>query len=256
MQKILSILKKLTLRDFIIIILLSFIIMLAIDLQKSQRLARKTVIVHQAEIVDYENKLKEEYSAREIFINDNKSLSLYNKELELERDKLKDRIVYLSNIKTEVRVDTVYTETKHEVVSDSISRYNWNYTNEQYLAVQGLSIVNHNSKDFVNTINSIRLNTTISTNVIEKNNSLHLIVKSDNPYLHISNQDATFYELNKSKVFTDYMIRQNQNVNKRKRFGLGIYGGYGLNGYKEDGSYKMKFGPSIGIGIMYNIWQF
>ena len=52
------------------------------------------------------------------------------------------------------------------------------------------------------------------------------------------------------------MIRQNQNVNKRKRFGIGIYGGYGLNGYKEDGSYKMKVGPSFGIGIMYNIWQF
>lgn len=256
MQKILSLLKKLTLRDLIIIILLSFIVMLAIDLQKTQRAARKTVIVYQAEIIDYKNKLNEEYKSKEIFINDNKSLSLYNKKLEEERNKLKEKVVYLSNMDAEVRVDTVYTVTEQEIVSDSISRYNWNFNNANYLNVNGLSIVNHSSKAFINTINSIQLNTTISANVIEKNKRLHLIIKSDNPYLNITNQDATFYELDKSKTFTEYMKKQNKNINKRKHFGIGIYGGYGLNGYKEDGSYNMKFGPSVGIGIMYNIWQF
>ena len=104
MQKLLSLLKNLTLRDIIIIILLVFIVLLAIDLQKTQRRARETVIVHQAEIVNYKNKLKEEYKSKEIFINDNKSLSLYNKELEAERNSLKDKVVYLSNIKTEVKI--------------------------------------------------------------------------------------------------------------------------------------------------------
>lgn len=248
--------KKLRLEHYIIIFLLLCMGKLMWDLRGARKMAKTREVIYQTEVETYKNMAKEEYKSKLFFINEKTTLALYNQKLANENEKLKDKVIYLSNIKTEVRVDTVYTTVDSKEETDSTTRYNWNYVNGDLLVVNGYAIVNHSTREFNNTINRIRMNTQINMNVIEKNKGLYLIIKTDNPYVNITNQDASFYELDKSAVFVDYMKRQNKDFTKKKRFGLGFYAGYGINGYSDNGSYKMNFGPSVGIGLFYNIFQF
>ncbi len=203
----------------------------------------------------YKNKLKEEYDARQIFINDKETLEKYNKELAEERDKYKDRLIFISNNKVQVKVDTVYI-TKYEYLeTDSDRQYNWTY-DESNLYINGTSTLYEQKNLFNTKINTISMLTDITTSVIEQKGKLILLTKSSNPYVTITNPDASFYELEKSKVFIDYMKRENKKVNRNKRFGLGLFGGYGFNYGLYDGNYKMKHGLQFGIGLTYDIIKF
>ena len=203
----------------------------------------------------YKNKLKEEYDARQIFINDKETLEKYNKDLAEERDRYKDRLIFISNNKVQVKVDTVYI-TKYEYLETNNTRqYNWTY-DESNLYINGTSTLYEQKSLFNTKINSIRIDTDITTSVIEQKGKLLLITKSTNPYVNIINPDASFYEIEKSKVFVDYMKRENKNINRNKRFGLGIFAGYGFNYGLYEGTYKMRHGLQFGIGLTYDIIKF
>lgn len=58
-------------------------------------------------------------------------------------------------------------------------------------------------------------------------------------------------------IYTNTIITNDKIIKeKRKKFGLGINFGYGIQYNYYNAKNKLNYGPYIGIGLQYNIWSF
>lgn len=149
---------------------------------------------------------------------------------ELEK-KLHSSVAHASSIDARVVYDTIATRDTI-VVRDDVTTYNIIYS-DKWLSLSGRSII----KDSIATtsFNTISISTPIQVGLTE---DYQIWVKSDNPYLKISNI--------KSFVVDGSKIKQ-----KTKRWGLGLQLGVGM---QYGGVNKhIDIGPYIGVGISYNI---
>lgn len=230
----------------IVLSVLCFILcILTIKQCYSEKQLNDNYVILSDSISVYENRIGELYKEKQSYILDINNLKEINERLYKEVKNLKDNPIVITHVETVTKIDSIFI--KKPGILDSLS----NITNDYYYNDNHLSM-NINHKLNTNTlsgqlnVNNILLNTNIYTNIVEdkKNKSLHLLVKSDNPYIQINNINGGFIDISKSKTLNDFYKREN-------RWSLTITAG--LAGIYDLSDRRGGVGPGIMIGVSYNI---
>lgn len=178
----------------------------------------------------WKNKANELYHANLISNEANDSLKLeYNK---LKSSKSKP--IYVSRTVTELRVDTVLTfntDTVYLIREDSLFNIKTSFNND-YLNLYA----NILSRDSLSTLkmDSLIIPTLITHDIVKRDKNYYSLVRSDNPYLRIKNQES--------------MIK----LPKDKRFNLSLSVGYGAGYYSN----KVILAPFVGLSLGYSLLLF
>ena len=184
------------------------------------------------ELIEYKNSLIIEKSELE------KYLCITNKEIkELER-KLNEKVLYISKLEGEIRVDTLFLKDSVST-NDSITYiYHFNDINKYY-QLSGYTEVDGNNKG-----NTVITNNTMKMKLkVGLDDDWKIFVTSDNPYITFSGIDGAVLD-------KDVYLKRI----KQKKWGIGIQAGIGM----QYGLIHKTFdvGPYIGVGISYNFITF
>ena len=183
-------------------------------------------MLYQDSISFYKDKLGHVYSALEIHQLRIKDL---NDSLKREANNHKDP-VYVTRTKILVQNDTIIKLINDSIVkNDSIYSIHSLYKDE-YLRVDG-TIISRDSSSYA-TLDSLSITADIYNDIILKNGKYYSIVRSNNPYLKITEQDAVFIQ---------------DKIKKQRKWGaiVGIGAGISING---------KFYPYFGVTFGYKLF--
>ena len=235
--------KKLTFKDWIILILLLLAIGFGISARHYYNKSLYPTVIYNSDSLEvYKNKINDEYVAKDIYIQTVDQLKKENADLYAEVNNLKDHPIIVTKTKIEFKTDTIYMKSD-SIVSDSV--YNNLYWSAKelngYYDISGLTRVHSGFEDFTTSINHLRIPVELTLDVIEKENKFKIIGTSDNPYVSITDFNGAVIDPTTSDVL--------KNCFKPKRWGIGPQVGVGV-------SRDLKFSPYIGIGIQYYVFTF
>ena len=174
----------------------------------------------------YKDKLGHVYSALEIHQLRIKDLT---DSLKREAKNHKDPI-YITRTNIHIKTDTIIKLINDSIVkNDSIYNIHSLY-NDAYLKLDE-TIISRDSSSYV-TLDSLSITADIYQNIILKNDKYYSIVRSNNPYLRITEQDAVFIQ---------------DKIKKQRKWGaiLGVGAGISING---------KFYPYLGVTFGYRLF--
>ena len=147
----------------------------------------------------YKNKVGELYSQQNIYITEIKDLKKTNSELYAEVKNLKDNPVVVTKVKTVI-------EFKDKIIKDTVTldpsgnyTFNMKYK-DQWANISGRSTFDISTMIGTAKFDSIFFPNTITIDLIEKNNQLSFISKSDNPYCQINSLNGSILSPEKSSV--------------------------------------------------------
>lgn len=155
----------------------------------------------------YKNKIGELYQAEATYIMNERDLRKKNKDLYDELKSLKDNPIVIVKTLVEVKRDTVAltyepaTEIKNG--KDSIFEGHFHFE-DQWMKVLGTTHFSTADNSFSSVLNSIKLTSDITTNLIERDNKLYFISKSSNPYIQINNLEGCVLSPEDSKVINKH----------------------------------------------------
>ena len=235
--------KKLTFKDWLIIILAITTIFFYFDYKHYYNKSKiSTVIYNTDSLTEYKNKLKELYVSKDIYVQNISDLKKQNNELSEEIKRLKDNPIVVTKTQLKIQLDTLIAKSDTIIKQDSIYNFNWSLTeSNNYYSLNGITKVKNDFSSFTTYVNNISLQAKLTLDMIESDNQIKIIGKTDNPYITISNMDAVVFDPTKSNVLKKYY--------KQKKWNVGPMVGYGLTS-------DLQFRPFIGIGISYGIIQF
>lgn len=228
--------KKLTFKDWIILILLLLAIGFGISARHYYNKSLYPTVIYNSDSLEvYKNKIDNEYVAKDMYIQTVDQLKKENADLYTEIDNLKEHPIIVTKTEIEFKTDTIYMKSD-SIVSDSV--YNNLYWSAKeangYYDISGLTRVHSGFEDFTTSINYLRIPVELTLDVIEKENKFKFIGITDNPYVSITNFNGAVIDPTTSDVL--------KNCFKLKRWGIGPQVGVGV-------SRDLKFSPYIGIGI-------
>jgi hypothetical protein len=219
----------------------------------------QNVFTYKDSLRTYKDKTGKLVYEKGALISENEDLGKLNADLANEVKNLKDHPVVV--IKTVVKIvhDTTYIEIKSTSPgkwdgNTFIKNFEWDlnnkYSSENYRLIEGNFDVYVDSTFKLSTSKmkivkdefSVGLSTGLTEN---KDGLLEIFVKSDYPGFKVSKLDGALIDPKKSDVLKKYFAP--------KRWGLGIYGGYGIN--LNPVTFIPATGIQIGVGIQYNILQ-
>ena len=183
-------------------------------------------MLYQDSISYYKDKLGHVYSALEIHQMRIKDL---NDSLRIESQNHKDP-VYVTRTKIKIQNDTIIKLFADSIIkNDSIYNIHSFYKDE-YLRVDE-TIISRDSSSYV-TFNALSITADVYQNIILKNGKYYSIVRSNNPYVKITGQDAVFIQ---------------DKIKKQRKWGaiVGIGAGISING---------KFYPYLGVMFGYRLF--
>ena len=235
--------KKLTFKDWIILLLLSLAIGFGISSKYYYNKSLYPTVIYNSDSLEvYKNKINDEYVAKDMYIQTVDQLKKENADLYAEVNNLKDHPIIVTKTKIEFKTDTIYMKSD-SIVSDSV--YNNLYWSAKevngYYDISGLTRVHNRFEDFTTSINHLRIPVELTLDVIEKENKFKIIGTSDNPYVSITDFNGAVIDPTTSDVL--------KNCFKQKRWGIGPQVGVGV-------SRDLKLSPYIGIGIQYSVFTF
>lgn len=183
-------------------------------------------MLYQDSITYYKDKVGHMYSALEIHQLKIKDL---NDSLQREANNHKDPI-YITRTKIQIKNDTII-----KLVTDSIVKNESIYSihslyNDEYLKVDG-TIISRDSASYA-TLDSLSITADIYNDIILKNGKYYSIVRSNNPYLKITGQEAVFIQ---------------DKIKKQRKWGFTVGVGYGIN-------YHGQCYPYLGIMLGYRLF--
>jgi hypothetical protein len=150
-------------------------------------------------LIKYKNKVGELYSQQKTYITEIKDLKKSNSELYTEVKNLKDNPVVVTKVHT-------VTEFKDKIIKDTVNvdpsgnyTFNMNYK-DQWVNLSGRSTFDISTMIGTAKFDSISFPNTITIDLIEKNNQLSFIAKSDNPYCKINSLNGSILSPEKSSV--------------------------------------------------------
>lgn len=240
-------LDNMTFKDLLIICLSFLTVYFLFSARHYRNSSKEMTVIYKDTVSSYKNKLKEEYIAKNMYIQTIEQLKENNDELYNEIKSLKDNPVIITKTKLQVKLDTVYMENKSvdEYSKNDTTFYdlNWSTVHPQgFYKVSGTTTVNpYDIYNFKSRINELTLPVNLSLDVIEKDNHFQIIGKSDNPYVVISDYNSVFIDPSKSKLIKKQL--------PKKKWIIGPQFGYGL-------TKDMHLSPYIGLGVTYNLFGF
>lgn len=162
------------------------------DFNDIQNTAQDTLTV-------YKNKVGEFYSQQKAYITEINDLKKSNSELYTEVKNLEDNPVVVTKVHT-------ITEFKDKIIKDTVTvdpsgnyTFNMNYK-DQWVNLSGRSTFDISTMFGTAKFDSILFPNTITIDLIEKNNQLSFIAKSDNPYCQINSLNGSILSPEKSSV--------------------------------------------------------
>lgn len=191
-------------KNFIIVLLTILCLVGACSLYRTKKDLERTkieLVESQDTTIIYKNKTGELYAACETYIADIKELKAANEELYKEWKNLKDHPIVIEKVETVIKIDSVYI--KDDVVVDTLSNIytaTFNFT-DKYYSIYGATALDISNKAASTSIYNIEIPATFTTDVIDKNNTLYLLTKCDNPYVQINNIEGAIVSPEQSKVF-------------------------------------------------------
>ena len=180
-------------KNFIIVLLVILCLVGAWSLYRTKKDLERTkieLVESQDTTIIYKNKTGELYAACETYIADIKELKTANEELYKEWKNLKDHPIIIEKVQTVIKIDSIYI--KDDVTVDSLSNI--------YCSISGATTLDVLNKAANTSIYNIEIPATFTTDVIDKNNTLYLLTKCDNPYVQINNIEGAIVSPEQSKV--------------------------------------------------------
>lgn len=242
---------KITVRNVFYLIVVLFIIgsVSTCSYYKKESDKKDNIIDMQDDsIYTYKNKYGEYYDMSKTYIADKKMLEEYNKELYKELKSLKDNPIIITKIKYEYLIDSI------EIV-DSVKVVDGLYVSDLRYNQNKLFISGQNSLDIKSMINTTRIDSLmlslgLTVDLIEKDEQLNILVKSDDPRMNVTHINGAIISPEKSKVLRNYF---------RKRNSIGVFVGAGVSlgaGFNDGGfGGGGGFGVTVGIGYSYSLFQ-
>lgn len=216
------------------------------------------VIVSKDSVKYLKNKNKELYAQVNTYVITEKQLKEVNKELYNEVNKLKNQkplVIVKEKVKIDYRDTTLISSISEKLDKDGNKLFNipWSkdtsITKGNYFKLSGSSYLKIDSTlrimKYGSKLNSMQLGTNLFLSVTEnKEGKLLINARTDFPGLTFTEMEG--YVIDPSK------IKQLRGLNPKKRFGLSFFGGVGsiVNGS------GLTFGPTIGIGLSYDLISF
>lgn len=183
-------------------------------------------MLYQDSISYYKDKVGHMYSALEIHQLKIKDL---NDSLQREAKNHKDPI-YISRTKIKIQTDTIIKLINDSIIqNDSIYSIHSLYKDE-YLKFDG-TIISRDSASYA-TLDSLSITADIYNDIILKNDKYYNVVRTNNPYVKITGQEAVFIQ---------------DKIKKQKKWGaiLGVGAGISING---------KFCSYLGVMVGYRLF--
>lgn len=161
-----------------------------------------------------------------------KYLDINNQTIKDLEKKLKSKVAYISNIKSNIIYDSIIIKDTVNIIDDILS-YNIKY-NDDWISLRGRSTIQ--DKIAITTIDTLSIPTPLQVGLTD---NYQIWVKSKNPYLHITDIEGA-------------VIQGSKLNQKQKKWGLGIQIGIGMQyGLMNK---QIDFGPQVGIGINYKLF--
>ena len=243
-KAILSILKKLSFKDIVLLVLILFAGFYYIEYKHYYNKSLTPIVIYDTDsLFIYKNKIKEVYKEKEIYVQTIKDLKNKNTLLANEVNKLKDNPVVVTQTELKVKLDTVYAKSDTIIIepNDSLYKLKWSKEDNQYYCIKGQTDVKSDFSKFETQITNLELSTNLTLDIIEKNNTLQIIGKTDNPYVNIMSMDGVVLDPSKNPLLKKYY--------KQKKWSIGPSIGVGITKDKN-------ISPYIGIGLQYGIIRF
>ena len=245
LEWLLNIAKKMSVKDWIILILALAAIAGVLAARHYYKRATTPVVIVNDSLEIYKNKLNEEYVAKNTYIKTIDELKLLNDELSEEVKNLKDHPITITKIKQYFHTDTIYATSDSIVVADTDTtqrQLHWHSTHpDYYYSITGLTDVASDFSRFNTTLTNIYIPVDLTVDLIESGKQLKFIARSDNPFVKINDINGAVIDPTKSSVIKSRF--------KQKKWHIGPQLGFGLTS-------EMKFRPYVGIGIGYGIINF
>lgn len=191
----------------------------------------------------YKDKVGRLYAQVGADITDMAELRRTNRELYDQVRDLKDRVVFLSKIKTETRIDTlVMSDTLYVAAGGGTYESKFSKTTEYY-SISGTTFTDVPNMLSIVTVNGIYVPATLDVDLIEKDGSLRLVAASGNPYVSVTGLNGAV--LSPEKVS---MLR------KRFRKPWGVDVGTGAAATAVNGTVVIR--PAVTLTLGYRIISF
>lgn len=216
----------------------------------------------QDSIRTYETKNGELVSEKMALLTDKDNLKNLNKELSDDIKHLKDNPLVVTKFVTKIVHDTVYLEPEIDSTgitfnADStvkIIPFTWGdstqFDDNNYRKIGGSYLVqvdtglNVTTNNFLITTDEMGLSFT--TGITEsKDDQVEIFIKSNYPGFTPTKIDGALFDPRESDVIKKYF--------PPKRWGVGVYGGYGL--YFDVQNVRVGHGINLGVGVSYNLFQ-
>lgn len=194
------------------------------------------------------------------FISENNNLKLLNRTLSNEIKDLKDNPLVVIKTRTVIKRDTIYVPIN--TIGDGYwdngtftQKFDWNINDDfgkgNYRKLGGKFSASVDSSYSITTsdmkITTDEIGISLTTGLTENSDGLlEIFVRSDYPGFKPTKIDGALVNPQES----DILKRQFP----EKRWGVGVYGGYGL--YGDVVNSRFGHGLQIGIGVSYNIIKF
>lgn len=205
-------LKKLSFKDWLIIIMSFMLLSLFITCRHYLNKMNERIIVANDSITVYKNKLDSEYVAKNIYIQTANQLKKTNQELYEEIKNLKDNPVVVTKVVTQTIIKEIPAKSDSTVEHKDSANVVWKklYWSAQhpdnFYSLNGNTDVKSDFSTFQTTISNISVPAKITFDIIEnkKEKQLMFIGRSDNPYVNITNVNGVVLDPTKSKVLKSY----------------------------------------------------
>ena len=201
-------------------------------------ISEQNLIAYKGKMEQLELKNGELITVRDSYIMDKKQLEeelgVTKKEVKNLEKKLESSLAYISNIESQVRIDTV-TIVKDSIIYDEgdIAQIHCDYQDEWF----GVKVTTDlTGPEITTSLFDITMDVPLKVGLTD---NYKLFIQSDNPYVNFTSMEGAVIDGSK--------LRQ-----KQRKLGLSIQGGMGVN--YDLISKQLGVGPYLGVGVHWRIW--
>lgn len=145
--------------------------------------------------------------------------------------KLDDKIAYIANIESKVKIDTIEVKDTVIVEKDNSLNIQWSYQ-DKWLSMNGGTLYDNGKSN--TTISNINMYTPLRVGMTD---NYKIFVESPNPYLRITDIEGAIIDGSRLKPKYNYWT-------------LSVQGGFGAQyGLVHN---QFDLGPYVGVGVSYN----
>jgi hypothetical protein len=200
--------------------------------------SEQNLIAYKGKMEQLELKNGELITVRDSYIMDKnqleEELGVTKKEVKDLEKKLESTLAYISNIESQVRIDTIETVRDSIIyINDSDIDVKFNYSDE-WLSFNGLTRIRDTQSN--TSLRDVNMKVPLTIGLTD---NYKLFIQSDNPYVNFTYMEGA-------------VMDGSNLIKKPRRFGLSVQGGMGVN--YDLISKQLGVGPYLGLGIHWRIW--